>query len=243
MQSIMFSLFSGVYDAYFAPTKLNLLIVGAGGAGKTALLERMKCTQFTRNKKIEKQQVAEYLQREVPGSFLPPQARGRASSFSSNDSQRPSPQPPKEKPPAPKKEAKKTEQKTSRLSFLKCPAPMRYQQAHEESESDSEEDDKSIVEHDLPPEKPDRNGMDQQPQISQESMQEVSLKNDAKNQSQDKTTDKGKKEQVVSNSNKNASSNDNKPFDEDKNKDDDEQCDLKPKSKMLPLHKIRPTSK
>jgi hypothetical protein len=233
----MFSLFSGVYDAYFAPTKLNLLIVGAGGVGKTAVLERMKCTQFTRNKKIEKQQVAEYLQREVPGSFLPPQARGRTSSFSSNDSQRPSPQPqpPKEKPPVPRKGEKKIEQKTSRLSFLKCPAPMRYRQTHENSDSDDEEDNKSIVEHEVPPEKPDRNGMDQQPQISQESMQEVSLENDGKDQSQDKTTDKGKKEQVVSYPN----SNDNKPIDED----EDEQCDLKPKSKMLPLHKIRPTSK
>mmetsp|Transcript_5232 Transcript_5232/g.12517 ORF Transcript_5232/g.12517 Transcript_5232/m.12517 type:complete len:462 (-) Transcript_5232:84-1469(-) len=42
----MFSLVNGVYDNYLAPTQINLLIVGPSGVGKTALLERLKVTQF-----------------------------------------------------------------------------------------------------------------------------------------------------------------------------------------------------
>ena len=42
----MFSLLTGFYDSYLAPTQLNVLVVGAPSAGKTALLERLKATQF-----------------------------------------------------------------------------------------------------------------------------------------------------------------------------------------------------
>ncbi|CAJ1966614.1 unnamed protein product [Cylindrotheca closterium] len=42
----MFSLVNGVYDNYLAPVQINLLIVGPAGVGKTALLERLKVTQF-----------------------------------------------------------------------------------------------------------------------------------------------------------------------------------------------------
>ena len=42
----MYSLVAGIYDSYLAPTQLNLLIVGAPGVGKTALLERLKVTQI-----------------------------------------------------------------------------------------------------------------------------------------------------------------------------------------------------
>ncbi|KAL7498577.1 hypothetical protein ACHAWT_010112 [Skeletonema menzelii] len=43
----MFGLASGVYQNYFAPPKLSILIVGLDGAGKTALLERIKVTNIT----------------------------------------------------------------------------------------------------------------------------------------------------------------------------------------------------
>lgn len=41
----MFSLLTGVYDNYLAPTQLNVLVIGASKAGKTTLLERLKVTQ------------------------------------------------------------------------------------------------------------------------------------------------------------------------------------------------------
>jgi len=44
---IMFGLASGVYQNYFAPPKLSILIVGLDGSGKTALLERIKVTNIT----------------------------------------------------------------------------------------------------------------------------------------------------------------------------------------------------
>jgi GTPase SAR1 family protein len=49
----MFSLVNGVYQAYFATPQLNVLIVGAQGAGKTTLMERIKVTEFaTKSPKI-----------------------------------------------------------------------------------------------------------------------------------------------------------------------------------------------
>ena len=42
----MFSLLNGVYDSYLAPTELNIIVVGASRAGKTTLLERIKVSQM-----------------------------------------------------------------------------------------------------------------------------------------------------------------------------------------------------
>ncbi|KAL9187844.1 hypothetical protein ACHAXT_006222 [Thalassiosira profunda] len=42
----MFSLASGIYQSYFAPPKLSILIIGIDGAGKTSLLERIKVTDI-----------------------------------------------------------------------------------------------------------------------------------------------------------------------------------------------------
>jgi GTPase SAR1 family protein len=43
----MFSLASGVYDSYFAAPQLNVLVIGCESVGKTALLERLKVTEFS----------------------------------------------------------------------------------------------------------------------------------------------------------------------------------------------------
>jgi hypothetical protein len=43
----MFSLATGIYQSYFAPPKLSILIVGLDNSGKTALLERIKVTNFS----------------------------------------------------------------------------------------------------------------------------------------------------------------------------------------------------
>jgi ribosome biogenesis GTPase A len=42
----MFSLFNGIYDSYLAPSEINLLVVGAPNAGKSALLERLKVSEI-----------------------------------------------------------------------------------------------------------------------------------------------------------------------------------------------------
>mmetsp|Transcript_37174 Transcript_37174/g.77860 ORF Transcript_37174/g.77860 Transcript_37174/m.77860 type:complete len:538 (+) Transcript_37174:69-1682(+) len=42
----MFSLATGIYQSYFAPPKLSILIIGCDGSGKTSLLERIKVTDI-----------------------------------------------------------------------------------------------------------------------------------------------------------------------------------------------------
>ena len=42
----MFSLATGLYQTYFAPPKLTILVIGLDGAGKTALVERIKVTDI-----------------------------------------------------------------------------------------------------------------------------------------------------------------------------------------------------
>mmetsp|Transcript_34127 Transcript_34127/g.72715 ORF Transcript_34127/g.72715 Transcript_34127/m.72715 type:complete len:510 (+) Transcript_34127:129-1658(+) len=42
----MFSLATGIYQSYFAPPKLSILIIGLDGSGKTSLLERIKVTDI-----------------------------------------------------------------------------------------------------------------------------------------------------------------------------------------------------
>lgn len=44
----MFSLASGVYQSYFAAPQLNVLVIGCESVGKTALLERLKVTEFSK---------------------------------------------------------------------------------------------------------------------------------------------------------------------------------------------------
>lgn len=43
----MFGLATGLYKTYFSPATLSILIIGPDCAGKTALLERLKVTQFS----------------------------------------------------------------------------------------------------------------------------------------------------------------------------------------------------
>ena len=47
----MFSLVTGLYDSYLANPQIHVLVVGASGVGKTALLERLKVTQVAKRPK------------------------------------------------------------------------------------------------------------------------------------------------------------------------------------------------
>jgi GTPase SAR1 family protein len=43
----MFGLLTGLYNLYFTPESISVLLIGCDGVGKTALLERCKVTKFT----------------------------------------------------------------------------------------------------------------------------------------------------------------------------------------------------
>lgn len=45
----MFSLASGIYQSYFVPQQLSILLIGEENTGKTTLLERIKVTQTSRS--------------------------------------------------------------------------------------------------------------------------------------------------------------------------------------------------
>ncbi|CAB9519057.1 ribosylation factor-related protein 1 [Seminavis robusta] len=154
----MFSLVSGVYESYFAPSQLNLLVVGASGAGKTALLERLKVTQFTKNKKAS---ADDGTPDDVPQSFLPLRMRHASAA----------PKPPKQskKHPTPKKKKSPSSNNNKKRTWA-CPAPSKY--AKEESSDDDDDDDINESETTLDamvPPPPEPNG------LTQESSREISL--------------------------------------------------------------------
>ena len=70
----MFSLVSGLYESYLAPPQLNVLIVGAPGSGKTALLERLKASQLpnraTREAQNNSRNINQWVVRQLPPSVL-----------------------------------------------------------------------------------------------------------------------------------------------------------------------------
>ena len=50
----MFGLATGIYQSYFSTPQLNVLLLGGEGVGKTALLERLKVTQFSKKGPVVK---------------------------------------------------------------------------------------------------------------------------------------------------------------------------------------------
>jgi len=262
----MFSLVTGVYDAYLAPVQLNLLVVGGEGVGKTALLERLKVTQFTKNKKIannKQHNCFEEPERDVPEAFLPLATREKlwhnSSSIRSLHAsqellQTPAPKKKKTKKSKPKKKKDQLKEggesnhnnnppQQQRRSLLSCPAPSRYSNARAESSSSSSSDESSgdeegeesnshADEHDddNTPALPERNGMGNGVTSQDLSLEDVSLVNDkseAAKLSKSQTATAEESEQ-----NGNASDSE----------EEDQEYDLKSASRMLPLHKIRPTS-
>jgi hypothetical protein len=132
---IMFSLVTGLYDSYLAPSQLNLLVVGAPGVGKTALLERLKATQIPKRPSNPTLLSAEDLVSVLKEEFL----KGGAV----ND------QVP-ENSDSPVKELPKrmvtsspvvVTQQRRRLFNAICPAPERYRQTPEDDDEEFVLDD------------------------------------------------------------------------------------------------------
>lgn len=259
----MFSLVSGVYDAYFSPTKLNLLVVGANGVGKTALLERLKVTQFTKHQKPapssttkHQSKQEEFQRRTVPESFLPivmrQKQRALDDSFRSGSSYSNTtittkngghshPQQQNQNPvvKAPKKEVPALHEAPKRRSFLSCPAPAKYAQAQEESSDDEgDDDDDSIAEKEVVQQRPPNNR-----EVSEDySLEEVNL-----DQSEAAVRHRASRTaSTKSNSNSYTHSNggllrlqqeteddDSDDDEDDEDDEDDQQHDLKDKTKPI----------
>ena len=75
----MFSLASGIYQSYFAPPKLSILIIGCDGSGKTALLERIKVTSFATRVDNTSSHEDKYIVGAVAGANLDKDALNRGA--------------------------------------------------------------------------------------------------------------------------------------------------------------------
>jgi predicted ATPase len=241
----MFSLVSGVYDSYFAPTQLNLLVVGASGTGKTALLERLKVTQFTKNKKQSPQQAQHQQQpQQVPSTLLPLSLRQHHQVLrqspvisSRNDATIKT----KKKPKASKQQQQQQQQATSkRRNFLSCPAPSRYQKKHESSDEEEEDEEADNIDLnasettiDVMMPLPDKLGP-----MGRNSSQDIAMEDVSLRDSEHANLTEPSNHTTMSS----PEQDDNDEEDDDGDVDEEQQHDLLGNKAMLPLHKIRPTS-
>jgi GTPase SAR1 family protein len=128
----MFSLVSGVYQSYWSPQQINLLIIGAVGSGKTSLLERIKVTEFD---SYTKNSNALTEGKPLPVNIL----RGHKQQISTHKKKK-------------EKQAKKTKQPASNRRSWVCPSPAKYQQAQDDSSDDDDSDSDDIIDHqEIPP--------------------------------------------------------------------------------------------
>lgn len=212
----MFSLFSGVYDTYLAAPHLNVLVVGASGSGKTALLERLKVTEFAKKPKLPKEQPEEL---DVPESFLPMALRVPQTALEKQLSTQ-------SLHKKIRKKKKKAAANKPRRGLLACPAPSKYNKEDSSSDEEDNDDDDDVNEKEVPV--PQANG-----DMGRTSSMDLSLRD----------VPLGDSESFVNHS-ENIPEKEESPEaqDDDAEDDDNQEYDLKSKSRMLPLHKIRPTS-
>ena len=135
----MFGLVSGIYDAYLAPTQLNVLMVGPSSVGKTALLERIKVTQCSSKSVLRlKQQQQQDGAPNVPVHWLKltrsnrsqlkqiPESSSANRTTNNDESTNNTAAPPARK---------------GATSTWLCPAPSRYAQADYESQEDDDDNE------------------------------------------------------------------------------------------------------
>ncbi len=123
----MFGLASGFYQNYFVPPEVSCLIIGIDGAGKTALLERVKVTDFTVSRPPSTgKRIAVQKRRTLNTASPKPQLQPKQSKNEPNGTDDPVRKPKLENKPSPR-----------RRRFA-CPSPSSYKQ--EDFDSDEETD-------------------------------------------------------------------------------------------------------
>jgi hypothetical protein len=281
----MFSLVTGIYDSYLAPSQLNLLVVGAPGVGKTTLLERLKVTQIPKRPSTRKDGgvvmeppacIAQALQR---GGAAPAVAAAVAAESSSLSSSLSLSSPPRQNNPAapvlvapPVNSSSSTtpnatDTPTTKRRFQFCPAPKRYQHSTEDDADDDEEfvDDGIVLSREESRPLVDNPVGDRSPEAPRRvrlhskefSINTLDLDNDVDNDGDNDNDDDGNDMQDV----EIQEPAKHVAFEESESKSAPvaaapthstiplhqeeylEQFHMKPKAKMLPMDKIRPTSK
>ena len=228
----MFSLVNGLYDTFLAPTQLNLLIVGPPGAGKTALLERLKVTDIPKRSRHPISLTYNRMTPALEKAFQKEEAANYIESSSDENSIKAPPATPQKVPtdpsPPPSTPSVVVTQRRRRGLALICPAPERYRRSKEQQEEDfivDEEEQQPLVEqtplrtrsHSKEFEMEDLVDIDLEPAANDSS----SL---PKRTSTPTSSSKSAESSILLQSNQ-------------------EEYNLKPNAKMLPMTKIRPTSK
>ncbi len=253
----MFSLLTGVYDSYLAPTQLNLLVVGAPRVGKTTLLERLKVTQTPNRSRNTAQTPVEILTPALQEAFLQGGAEGTSmetnSEITGSDSDSTSI---KALPVITPKPTPVMVVQKRRFKLSICPAPERYSRSAQDQEEEfvgqEDDDDDSKKNHEI------REGASVDP--SEEGQLTLPLKGSNAAEAPQRVRCHSKEfhvDQLDLGTSTNPSSNrmasmESIPLDDvikppapinSLRQDRFEEFHVRPKAKMLPMAKIRPTSK
>lgn len=220
----MFSLVNGIYDSYLAPTQLNLLVVGPPGVGKTALLERLKVTQIPKRPRKPPSLSLEALPPSLEQAFQEGGADTSQAEASNN-----SPQNASKRPGilSPSPSSVVVTQARRRGLALICPAPERYRKSKDDEDEEFVQDNNSLED-----EAPQTRTRSHSKEFSMDELADIMGPAEGQEVAtpQSVTSTPTKATEFIVDNPSLLQSN----F---------EEVDRKPKSKMLPLIKIRPTSK
>lgn len=255
----MFSLLTGVYDSYLAPTQLNLLIVGAPRVGKTTLLERLKVTQTPKRPSKTPQTPVEILTPALQEAYAKGGAEAATTAlelvqdtFSETTGSETDSSSVKRMPVIASKPAPVIVVQKRRFQLSICPAPERYSRSAQDQEEEFVGVDEQVVTTDtkaIPMAEPDDQGILTLPlkgPNSPEAPQRVRChsKEFEVNQLDIMTSEHENDHRMASM--ESIPLEDAAKFAVPHNsllQDKFEEFHVRPKAKMLPMSKIRPTSK